>query len=101
MLLCYYVKELQEDNHSVKDLILKSGIKDSATEDLDVYKRQPLKRAIQSMIEDKIAEAILDGKIKKGKTAKHIYKAVGSVAAAAALFSAVCITCLLYTSRCV
>ena len=29
---------------------------------------------------------------KKGKTAKHIYKAVGSVAAAAALFSAVCIT---------
>ena len=29
---------------------------------------------------------------KKGKTAKHIYKEVGSVAAAAALFSAVCIT---------
>ncbi len=49
----------------VKEKVLEQGV--------DVtYGARPLKRAIQSMIEDKIAEAILDGKIKKGKTAKII-----------------------------
>ena len=47
----------------VKDKIIESGI--------DVnYGARPLKRAIQNMLEDKIAEGILDGKIKKGKIAK-------------------------------
>ena len=35
------------------------------------YGARPLRRAIQSMLEDKIADAILDGKVKAGKkTAK-------------------------------
>ena len=34
------------------------------------YGARPLKRAIQNMVEDKIAEAILDGKIQKGKLTK-------------------------------
>lgn len=41
-----------------KDLVAKEGTDDT-------YGARPLKRAIQSMIEDKIAEAILDGKVKK------------------------------------
>ena len=41
-----------------KDLVAKSGVDDN-------YGARPLRRAIQSMIEDKIAEAILDGKVKK------------------------------------
>ena len=41
-----------------KDLVAKSGVDDN-------YGARPLRRAIQSMIEDKIAEAILDGKVSK------------------------------------
>lgn len=37
------------------------------------YGARPLKRAIQNLIEDKIAEDILDGKIKDGDTAKIDY----------------------------
>ena len=49
----------------VKDKIIESGI--------DVnYGARPLKRAIQNMLEDKIAEGILDGNIKKGQTAKIV-----------------------------
>ena len=54
-----------EITDQVKEKVLEQGV--------DVtYGARPLKRAIQSMIEDKIAEAILDGKITKGKTAKII-----------------------------
>ena len=38
------------------------------------YGARPLKRAIQTLIEDKIAEEILDGKVKDGDTAKIDYK---------------------------
>ena len=52
-----------EIDEKAKDLIAKKGI--------DVnYGARPLRRAIQSMIEDKIAEAILDGKIVPNKLAK-------------------------------
>ena len=44
---------------SVKELIAKEGI-DKA------YGARPLRRTIQSKLEDKLAEAILDGKIKVG-----------------------------------
>ena len=40
-----------------KDLVAKEGVDEN-------YGARPLKRAIQSMIEDKIAEGILDGKVK-------------------------------------
>ena len=54
-----------EIDSSVKDLVAKKGI--------DVnYGARPLKRAIQSNVEDKIAEAILDGKIVPHKKAKII-----------------------------
>ena len=46
---------------STKELIAKKGT--------DIkYGARPLRRAIQSMLEDKIAEAILDGKVKPGVT---------------------------------
>ena len=38
------------------------------------YGARPLKRAIQNLIEDKISEEILDGKVKDGDTAKIDYK---------------------------
>jgi len=41
-----------------KDLVAKAGVDDA-------YGARPLRRAIQTMIEDKIAEAILDGKVNK------------------------------------
>ena len=41
-----------------KDLVAKKGVDDA-------YGARPLNRAIQTMIEDKVAEAILDGKVKK------------------------------------
>ena len=44
----------------VKELIAKKGVDTN-------YGARPLRRAIQSMLEDKIADAILDGKIKTGK----------------------------------
>ncbi len=52
-----------EIDKSVKDLIAKKGIDTN-------YGARPLKRAIQSNLEDKIAEAILDGKILPHKKAK-------------------------------
>ncbi len=45
---------------SVKELIAKKGVDNN-------YGARPLRRAIQNMLEDKIAEAILDGKVKPGK----------------------------------
>ena len=47
--------EVELDN-SIKDLVAKKGIDTN-------YGARPLKRAIQGIVEDKIAEAILDGKI--------------------------------------
>ena len=52
-----------EFSPNVKDLIAKKGI-DKA------FGARPLKRTIQNLVEDKIAEAVLDGVIKKGKLAK-------------------------------
>ena len=49
-----------EIDDKVKDKIAESGIDTN-------YGARPLKRAIQNMIEDRIAEEILDGKITKGK----------------------------------
>ena len=51
-----------EISDDVKELIAKKGV------DKD-YGARPLRRAIQNMVEDKIAEAILDGKIVPNKTA--------------------------------
>lgn len=51
-----------EIDNSVKELIAKKGI------DTD-YGARPLKRAIQNILEDKIAEEILDGNIKPNKKA--------------------------------
>ena len=53
--------ELEIDN-SVKELIAKKGVDTN-------YGARPLKRAIQSILEDKIAEEILDGNIKPNKKA--------------------------------
>ena len=44
-------------DEKAKELVAKNGVDDA-------YGARPLKRAIQSMIEDKVAEAILDGKVK-------------------------------------
>ena len=44
---------------SIVDFIAKVGFDDN-------YGARPLKRAVQSKIEDKIAEEILDGNIKEG-----------------------------------
>lgn len=49
----------------VKDLIAKKGT------DIN-YGARPLRRAIQSMLEDKVAEAILDGTVKNDKPADAI-----------------------------
>ena len=54
-----------EIDKSVKDLVAKKGIDAN-------YGARPLKRAIQSNVEDKIAEAILDGKIIPKKQAKIV-----------------------------
>ena len=54
-----------EFDKSVKDLVAKKGIDTN-------YGARPLKRAIQSNVEDKLAEAILDGKIIPHKKAKII-----------------------------
>ena len=54
-------------DQSVKDLIAKKGV------DIN-YGARPLRRAIQNMLEDKIAEAILDGIIKPRKKAKAVVK---------------------------
>ena len=54
-----------EITDEVKDLIAKKGV-DKA------YGARPLKRAIQSMVEDKIAEGILEGTIKNGQKTKLV-----------------------------
>ena len=54
-----------EFDKSVKNLVAKKGIDTN-------YGARPLKRAIQSNVEDKLAEAILDGKIIPHKKAKII-----------------------------
>ena len=54
-----------EIDDSVKELIAKKGIDAN-------YGARPLKRAIQSNVEDRIAEAILDGKIIPHKKAKIV-----------------------------
>ena len=54
-----------EIDKTVKDLVAKKGIDAN-------YGARPLKRAIQSNVEDKIAEAILDGKIATHKKAKIV-----------------------------
>ena len=50
-----------EFEQSVKDLIAKQGTNKS-------YGARPLRRAIQTLVEDTLAEAILDGKAMKNKT---------------------------------
>ena len=52
-----------EFDSSVKELVAKKGIDTN-------YGARPLKRAIQSNVEDKIAEAILDGEIIPHKKVK-------------------------------
>ena len=56
-----------EIDDSVKELLAKNGT------DIN-YGARPLKRTIQNMLEDKIAEAILEEKIKPNKKAKIIAK---------------------------
>ena len=56
-----------EIDESVKQLLIEKGT------DIN-YGARPLKRTIQNVLEDKIAEAMLDGKIKPGKVAKVIAK---------------------------
>ncbi len=66
-------KRLEEQNmiveidDDVKDLIAKKGIDTN-------YGARPLRRAIQSNLEDKIAESILDGIVKPGEVVKAIVK---------------------------
>ena len=61
-------KRLEEQNikieidDSVKELIAKKGIDTN-------YGARPLKRAIQNILEDRVAEEILDGNIKQNKKA--------------------------------
>lgn len=67
------IKRLKENNIevdidvSVKDLIAKSGVDKS-------YGARPLRRTIQSVLEDRLAEAILDGRLKSGDNGKVIAK---------------------------
>ena len=57
-------KEIKiEIDKSAKDLIIEKGTDTN-------YGARPLRRAIQTMVEDKIAEEILDGNLKAGDTAK-------------------------------
>ncbi len=71
IMLDQLTKRLKEQNidikidDSVKNLLIEKGI------DIN-YGARPLKRTIQNMLEDKIAEAMLDGKIKAGKKSKVI-----------------------------
>ena len=71
IMISQVIKRLEEQDinieidNSVKELIAKKGVDNN-------YGARPLRRAIQSMLEDKIAEAILDGIIKTGKKAKAI-----------------------------
>ena len=71
IMISQVVKRLEEQDinieidNSVKEKKKKKGVDNN-------YGARPLRRAIQSMLEDKIAEAILDGIIKTGKKAKAI-----------------------------
>ena len=62
-------KRLQDQNYKIeidqtaKDLIAKNGVDDN-------YGARPLRRAIQNIVEDSLAEYILDGKIKAGEEVK-------------------------------
>ncbi|MCL2354305.1 MAG: ATP-dependent Clp protease ATP-binding subunit [Oscillospiraceae bacterium] len=62
-------KKLEEQNiklqvaKSAKELIIKKGTDSS-------YGARPLRRAIQTILEDKLAEEMLDGKVKPGDTVK-------------------------------
>ena len=64
----------------LSDLDIKAEFKDEAVEAVakagfdDVYGARPLKRAIQSHIEDAISEKMLDGSIKSGDTVICDYK---------------------------
>lgn len=68
IMLSQVIKRLKEQDISievdenVKELIAKKGIDTT-------YGARPLRRAIQSLVEDKLAEEILDNKIKSGDTA--------------------------------
>lgn len=59
-----YDIELKPD---VKELIAKEGIDKN-------FGARPLRRTIQNLVEDKLAEEILDGKLNKGKLAKFTVK---------------------------
>ena len=50
-------------NEAAKDLLIDKGYDDK-------YGARPLRRTIQSLLEDKMAEEILDGKLKKGVNVK-------------------------------
>ena len=69
IMLKQVVKRLEEQNiqmkidDKVKELIIEKGIDAN-------YGARPLKRTIQNLVEDKIAEAILEGKVKQGSTTK-------------------------------
>ena len=71
LMLNQVVKRLEQQNFEieiaddVKDLIARKGTDSN-------YGARPLRRAIQNMLEDKIAESILDGKIKQNKKAVAI-----------------------------
>lgn len=71
IMLNQVLKRLEKQNikieidEKVKELIASKGVDNN-------YGARPLRRAIQNMLEDKIAEAILDGIIKPDKTAKVI-----------------------------
>lgn len=52
-----------EIDSKAKELVIKKGTDTN-------YGARPLRRAIQSMVEDKLAEEILDGNLKSGDTAK-------------------------------
>lgn len=61
-------KDIKLDiDKSAKELIIKKGTDTN-------YGARPLRRAIQTMLEDKIAEEILDGNLKSGDTAKVTVK---------------------------
>ena len=52
-----------EFESSIKELIAKKGIDKN-------YGARPLRRTIQNLVEDSLAEEILEGKLPKGKIAK-------------------------------
>ena len=56
-----------EVEEEVKDLIVDNGTD-------FVYGARPLRRAMQSILEDKIAEEILDGNLQEGETARIVLK---------------------------